>query len=255
MNQSRFEQGIFTVAERDRIQARLLEIAHEDRRIVAGALLGSLAKGAGDQWSDLDLSFGLVEGTDIQAVLADWSVHMAREFDAAQLFDLPRLSSIYRVFMLPNNLQIDLSFTPESDFGALGAKFTLLFGQAVARNIPPPATPHHLFGLAVHHAIRARICIARERYWQAEYWISALRDEALTLASHRLGLEANEARGFDQLPAEVLARAQDTLVRVVDRDELLRALKAGVDLLLGEGGEVRALAAQVEAQLRDLTAD
>ncbi len=36
--------------------------------------------------------------------------------------------------------------------------------------------------------------------------------------------------------------------------ELLRALGAAVELLLSENTEVRELAAQVEAQLRDLTA-
>lgn len=254
-NHSRFENQTFTVEERNRIQAHLLEFARADHRIVAGALLGSLAKSAGDQWSDLDLSFGLATGTDINEVLADWTTHMVREFDAAHLFDLPHLSSIYRVFMLPNNLQIDLSFTPESDFGALGPKFNLLFGKAVERKIPSQPTPQHRFGLAVHHAVRARICIERERYWQAEYWISAMRDEALTLACHRLGLELNEARGFDKLPPELLVRARDSLVHSVDRDELLRSLGAAVELLLHETSEVRDLASKVEAQLRDLTAN
>lgn len=254
MNQSRFEHRLFTVEERNRIQARLLEIAEADSRIVAGALLGSLAKGAGDPFSDLDLSFGLATGTSINEVLADWTRHMIGEFDAAHLFDLPYLTSIYRVFMLPNNLQIDLSFTPESDFGALGPKFSLLFGKAVERKMPTPPTPHHLFGLAVHHAVRARLCIERERYWQAEHWVTGIREEALTLACHRLGLELSEARGFDKLPSELLARASHSLVQFVARDELLRALGAAVELLLGEADEVRDLAAKVEAQLRDLTA-
>ncbi|MCC6895486.1 MAG: nucleotidyltransferase domain-containing protein [Anaerolineae bacterium] len=248
-----FESRLFTVEERDRIQARILEIAHADRRIVAGALLGSLAKGAGDQWSDLDLSFGLATGTDIHAVLDDWSGHMGREFDAAVLFDLPRLTSIYRVFMLPNNLQVDLSFTPETDFGALGPKFPLLFGKAVEREQFAPPKPAQLFGLAVHHAVRARICVERERLWQAEYWITELRREALALACHRLGFETNEARGFDKLPAELLQRTGDTLVRSVDRTELLRALGAGVELLLSESSQVPDVAAQVQAQLRGLT--
>jgi predicted nucleotidyltransferase len=254
MSQTRFEQRVFTVEERNRIQTRLLEIAHADRRIEAGALLGSLARSAGDQWSDLDLSFGLATGTNISSVLADWTEHMRREFDAAHLFDLPYLTSIYRVFMLPNNLQIDLSFTPASDFGALGPKFNLLFGKAVERKAPPAPTPQHRFGLAVHHAVRARICIERARYWQAEHWITGIREEALTLACRRLGLEQSEARGYDKLPPELLARASDTLVRVVARDDLLRALGAAVELLLHEAGDVRDLAAKVEAQLRDLTA-
>lgn len=255
LNPTRFDQRLFTVAERDRIQARLLEIAHADPRIVAGALLGSLSIGPGDQWSDLDLSFGLATGADVNAVLADWTRHMQREYDAAHLFDLPYLTSIYRVFILPNNLQIDLSFTSEGDFGAFGPKFKLLFGRAVQRQQRTPPALRHGFGLAVHHAVRARICIERERYWQAEYWISSLRDEALTLASQRQGLEANEARGFDKLPPEVLALASAALIRSVDRAELLRALGAAVELLLHERDGVGELAAQVEAQLRDLTAE
>lgn len=253
-NQSRFEQRLFTVEERNRIKLRLLEIARADSRIVAGALLGSLAKGAGDKWSDLDLSFGLAADTDINDVLDHWTGRMVGEFNAAHLFDLPRLTSVYRVFMLQNNLQIDLSFTPEADFGALGPKFNLLFGKAIERKMLPQPTPHHMFGLAVHHAVRARLCIEREHLWQAEHWITGIREEALTLACHRLKLELSEARGFDKLPLELLARANDTLIRSVNRDELLRALGATVELLLHEADEVRDLAAKVEAQLRDLTA-
>src|SRR5258708_6147396 len=136
-NVSRFERHLFTVEERNGIYERLLEMAHADSRIVAGAVIGSLANGAGDRWSDLDLTFGLAAYTDRQAVLADWTADLAREFGAAHLFDLPHLTSIYRVFLLPNNLQVDLSFMPESDFGALGPNFTRLFGKAVARRPVP----------------------------------------------------------------------------------------------------------------------
>src|SRR5260221_5389650 len=127
----RFDGHLFTVEERNGVYERLLEMAHADARIVAGAVIGSLAKGAGDSWSDLDLTFGLAAGTDRQAVLADWTADLAREVGAAHLFDLPHLTTVYRVFLLPNNLQADLSFTPESDFAALGPQFTLLFAKAV----------------------------------------------------------------------------------------------------------------------------
>src|SRR6185369_1710730 len=97
--------------------------------------------------------------------------------------------------------------------------------------------------------------IERERYWQAEHWITGVREEALTLACRRLGLEQSEARGFDKLPSEILARARDTLAHSVARDDLLRALDAAIALLLDETDEVRDMAAKVEAQLRDLTAN
>ena len=42
-----------------------------------------------------------------------------------------------------------------------------------------------MFGLAVHHAVRARFCIERERSWQAEHWLTGLREEAHQLAVDR----------------------------------------------------------------------
>ena len=252
--ESPFERRLFTAEERQSIQERLLEIAHADSRIVAGALLGSLAKGAGDRWSDLDLTFGLAAGTSIDVVLADWTAHMGREFSAVWLFDLPYLTSIYRVFLLPNNLQIDLSFTPASDFGALGPKFTLLFGEAVERSPIPQPSAHHLFGLAAHHALRARLCIERERFWQAEYWISDLRNTAFTLACLHHGLEVSEARGFDRLPSQTLTLGQAAIVHSLDHEELVRALGAAVALLLHEADDVREVASKIDRQLRDLTA-
>ena len=123
-------------------------------------------------------------------VLEDWTRFLAAEFDAVQLFDLPAGASIYRVFLLPGCLQFDLSFTPAAQFGSLGPKFKLLFGRAVDKPPPAPPSPQMLFGYAVHHALRARFCIERGRFWQAEYWISGVRDYALHLACRRRGLPA-----------------------------------------------------------------
>jgi hypothetical protein len=246
---------VFTVDYRDRVRDRLLEMAHRDARVVAGAAVGALADGGGDRRSDLDLTFGLADGVSADGVLADWSAELERSLDAVHLFDLPFLSTIYRVFLLPGSLQVDLSFTPGAEFGALGPRFALLFGTAVERQRPAGAPARHLFGLAVHHALRGRFCVERGRLWQAEYWISGVRDQALTLACRRRGLEADHGRGFDRLPASLLARAGDAMVRAIERGELLRALESAVEMLLLEAGDVPDLAARVEVQLRGLTAD
>ena len=131
------------------------------------------------------------------------------------------------------------------------SKFTLLFGEAVERMPMPKPSAQHLFGLAAHHALRARICIERQRFWQAEYWVTDLRNTALALSSLHHGLDASEGRGFDQLPAQTLALAQAVMVRSLDREELLRALNAAVELLLHEAD--REAAAKIAQQLRDLT--
>src|SRR5262249_9382287 len=89
----------------------------------------------------------------------------------------------------------------------------------------------------VHHAVGARVCIERARYWQAEYWISGVRDNALTLACRRLGLSAYYGRGFDDLPVEIRHMVADALVRSLDRVELLRALGRAVEALLRQSTE------------------
>ena len=246
---------MFTVEERDRVHDRLVEMAREDPRVVAAAVVGSRAVGPGDRWSDLDLTFGLAEGASVGGVLSDWTRSIEREFGAVHLFDLPFLSSIYRVFLLPGNLQLDISFTPRADFGALGPNFRLLFGEAVERAQIAPLSAEHLLGLGVHHAVRARFCIERGRLWQAEYWISGARDQALAIACLRHGLKPREARGYDDLPGEITAPLQDALVRAIDRAELLRALGCAIDALLRESTGVADLRAKVERPLRELVSE
>jgi hypothetical protein len=244
---------MFSVSDRDRIRDYVLQLAASDARVVAGAVVGSLALGGGDRWSDLDLTFAVADGVPVSEVLEDWTRQLVRELEAVHLFDLPSGPSIYRVFLMPGCLQFDLSFTPASKFGATGPKFQMLFGSAVEKPYVQPPSAHELFGYAVHHALRARFCIERGRYWQAEYWVSSLRDYALSLVCRRRGLPANYARGFDQLPAEVLDPFKSALVTSLERDELMRALGSAIDGLLREADEVRELASKVEPGLRELT--
>ena len=246
---------IFSVADRERVQERVLHWATSDGRIVAGAVVGSLAlDDAVDRWSDLDLTFAVADDQPLPAVLEDWTRRLAAEFDAVQLFDLPVGASIYRVFLLPGCLQFDLSFTPAAQFGALGPKFKLLFGRVVKKPPLPPPSAEALFGYAVHHTLRARFCIERGRWWQAEYWISGVRDYALHLACRRRGLTADHGRGFDDLPAEVHELFTSALVTSLTRAELLRALGCAVRGLLAEAKEVQDVATKVAPQLERLIA-
>ena len=244
---------MFSVDYRERIRNRVLEIAVEDARVVGGAVVGSLALSEGDRWSDLDLTFAVAADASVADVLEDWTRKLAEEFSAIQLFDLPSGPSIYRVFLLPGCLQFDLSFTPASSFGASGPKFKLLFGIAVERQQIEPPAAHELFGYAVHHALRARICIERGRYWQAEYWLSGTRDYALSLACRSRGLAPVHGRAFDDLPADVREGFNHALPTSLQREDLLAALRAAIDGLLRETTELEEVAAKVEPHLRDLT--
>lgn len=243
---------MFSAQDRERIQDRVLEMAAEDGRVVGGAVVGSLAVSDGDRWSDLDLTFAVADDASVAEVLEDWTGKLAEEFDAVRLFDLPTRTSIYRVFLLPGWLQFDLSFTPASSFGAIGPKFKLLFGAAVTTAQPRPPAARDLFGYAVHHALRARICIERGRYWQAEYWLSAARDYGLSLACRNRGLVAVHGRGLDDLPTDVRERFRPGLATSLRPDDLLTALGAVIDALLPESAELEDIAAKIEPQMRSL---
>jgi hypothetical protein len=244
---------MFSIGDRDRVRDHVLQLAASDVRVVAGAVVGSLARGEGDRWSDLDLTFSIADGVPVLDVLEDWTRDLVREFDAAHLFDLPSGASLYRVFLLPGCLQFDLSFTPASKFGARGPSFRLLFGNSVEQPVVPPPSARELFGYAVHHLLRARFCIERGRHWHAEYWISGARDYGLALACRRRGLATQHGRGFDDLPPDVHEAFLYALVASLEREELLRALACVIEALVREADEVQELAKRVEPQLRQLS--
>jgi len=227
----------------------MLQLAEEDERVVAGAAVGSLADGSGDQFSDLDLTFGIADDVPVADVLDDWTRTLTEELDAVQLADLQAGPTIYGVFLLADALQFDLSMTPATEFRPAGPRFRLLFGETAADEpeaprrsagglfITTPAVAGDIFGWGVIYALHARSCIERGRVWQAEHHVDAGRDHALSLACLNRGLPAVQARGYDDLPPETLAPLDGTHVGSTEPDELHTALAASVRALLDEGAE------------------
>ena len=232
---------MFTVAQRDALRERLLWLAEEDERVVAGAAVGSLAVDGGDRFSDLDLTFAVADHVAIADVLEDWTRTLIDEDAAVHLADLQRGPTTYRVFLLPAALQFDLSMTPAAWFRPAGPRFRLLFGETAAGDptAPEPPDAGDLFGWGVIYALHARACIARGRVWQAEHYVGAVRDHALSLACLRQELPAVQARGYDDLSADTLARFDDAHVGALEPDALRRALAASVRALVREGEEAR----------------
>jgi hypothetical protein len=232
---------MFSVEERDALRERVLRLAEEDVRVVAGAAVGSLAVDAGDRFSDLDLTFGIADDVSVATVLDDWTRTLVNELDAVHLADLERGPTTYRVFLLPDALQLDLSMTPGRQFRPAGPRFRLLFGETAAGDAQgsKPPVAGDLFGWGVIYALHARACIERGRVWQAEHYVCAVRDHALSLACLREGRRAVQARGYDDLSAEALARFEDAHVGAVEPDALRTALAASVRALVHEGVDGR----------------
>src|SRR3989440_5749008 len=238
----------------------MLQLAEEDELVVAGAAVGSLAVGSGDRFSDLDLTFGIADGVPVARVLDGWTRTLTEELDAIQLADLKAGPTIYRVFLLPDALQFDLSMTSATEFRPAGPRFQLLFGKTAADEsevprrsqgglfIPTPPVAGEIFGWGVIYALHARACIERGRVWQAEHYVDAVRDHALSLACLREGAIAVQARGYDDLSAETLAQFEKTHVGTLDPQGLRSALAASVLALMREGAEADLLFASVVAE-------
>lgn len=257
---------MFTVDQRDEVRERILALARSDPRIVAGAVVGSLALGSGDRFSDLDLTFGLSAAAGVIDVLDDWTVRLRQELDAVHLVELGRDATTYRVFLLPDLLQVDLSMTPASAFRPAGPRFRLLFGETAPAEAAAPAgapagiaiqaaaSVPDLFGWGVVYALHARACIERGRMWQAEHYVGAVRDHAMSLSCLRHGLVAVQARGYDDLPSQTLANFENTHVGSVESGALRAALAASVRALMGEGaGAGLPDAAAIAARLAELS--
>jgi hypothetical protein len=243
---------VFTVEQRDALRDSVLRLAEEDERVVAGAAVGSLALDAGDRFSDLDLTFGIADGVNVPDVLGDWTDRLADEVGAVQLVDLEVGPTIYRVFLLPDELQFDLSMTPAAEFRPAGPRFRLLFGETAPEEaaasparpvgnlfIPTPSVAADIFGWGVVYALHARACIERGRVWQAEHYIGAVRDHALALACLREGTTAVQARGYDDLSDETLAGFGDVHVGALEAEALHAALTSAVSALRREGQAAR----------------
>ena len=248
---------MFTVEQRDALRESVLRLGEEDDRVVAAAIVGSLAVDGGDRFSDLDLTFGVADDARVAEVLDDWTRTLVEEFDAVQLAELERGPTTYRVFLLPEALQLDLSMTPAARFRPAGPRFRLVFGQTASGEsetvtgdlfIPTPAVTGDIFGWGVIYALHASACIERGRSLQAEHYVGAVRDHALSLACLREGRTAVQARGYDDLPPETLARFEDAHLGALEPGALRTALAASVRALLDEGVAARVPNAQVAAE-------
>lgn len=251
---------VFTVEQRDALRERVLRLAEDDDRVAAGAVVGSLAvDGGGDRFSDLDLTFGIADHVPVTEVLDDWTATFVAELDAVTLTDLERGTAIYRIFLLPGALQLDLSMTPAGQFRPYGPRLRLVFGEVAAGEsgaptspgslfIPTPTVARDIFGWGVIYALHARACIERRRVWQAGHYVGAVRDHALSLACLRHGLIAVQARGYDDLPPETLAWFAGTLVGSAEPGALRAALAAASRCLIREGAEARVPSAEVVAE-------
>ena len=244
---------MFTREQRAQLRNQLVSAAKGDPRILGAAFTGSAATGREDQWSDIDLPLCVDEKCSLEEVIADWTNSLYKEHQALTYYDVLRGRILYRVFLLHNTLQVDISFWPANEFGAIGPTFQLLFGSANAPRPAPEPELKELIGMAWLYALHVRSSIARGRCWQAEYMLNGMREKTLELACVRYGVPARQGRGLDDLPEHIKTSATATLPTSLHIAELKRAFHTTMNVLISEIRQTDVdLANRLEAPLNEI---
>jgi hypothetical protein len=215
---------LFTDIERNILLERVSKIAQSDNRVSGGALVGSFANNVMDKYSDIDITFGIKTGFEPLSILNEWTEILKSEFEIVDYFDVKSASAIYRVILFSNGLEIDLSVVPKNDYGPMSPNFKLLFGESINRTNFPEQPLRTLIGWGWHHVLHANSAINRFKLWQAEYWLSSLRNYVISMKCIRLGLPSAHARGADRINNLDMKVFESTLIQILESKELKRVL-------------------------------
>lgn len=225
---------MFSPDARTALRDQLVERARGDAGVSAAALVGSAALDREDPWSDIDLALQLLPGVDPWPASDPWTAYLYEFHAAVHHLDVWSGPTLFRVFLLANTLQVDLSFWPSKDFAATGSAFRLIFGAANPPTSTPEPSVDGVVGTAWLYALHARSAVARGRAWQAQQMVNGLRDHVISLACRRHQVPSYQGRGVDQLPNGLLAELEPTLIRSLEPAELARAFGAVTRILVDE---------------------
>jgi hypothetical protein len=232
---------MFGEHERETALARALELLRADRRIEAVVLTDSLGLQTMDRWSDLDIDAVIGGGESTERVASDWVKLVYGEWPVVHHYETNFGSSLVRGFLLDNGLVLDFGFDPVEDF-SVWAPVRVVFdrtGTATrAAAAPAPSTPTPDWrgesGFAWHDVMHACSALARGKAWQSLYFIQRVRNRTLALARERHGLDAEEVKYTDELPAEERDPLLASLVGDLSTPSLLVAVEGATQAFLGE---------------------
>jgi predicted nucleotidyltransferase len=232
---------MFTPDDRDAIRERATVILREDERVEAAVLTGSLGRGDGDRWSDIDLVAVIADGVDVATLADEWNALAYREWPVAHHYATEFGSTLVRGYLLRDALLLDMAFTPIDDFSAW-APVSVLFDRGgrttdvAAHPAPwaPTPDPGREAGFAAHDVLHACVAANRGRRWQSLYYLQRVRTRTLALASERHGFDSDELTRVDDLPPAELVGLDGSLVASLDRAAVLGAVDAATHAFLAE---------------------
>ena len=229
--------AIFTPEEREQLRDELVSAAQSDSNLCGAAHTGSGATGRLDRWSDIDLALCLKPAASYEEVVGAWTGRLYQH-GAITHVDVMRGTTLFRVFLLKNTLQVDIAFWRDEEFGAMGPNFRLIFGEAKPPRAAAQPDPRALIGMAWLYALHVRSSLARGRILQADYMLSGMRNHVFELICLRCGVVAQQGRGLHDLPEAERERSVACVPRSLEAEEMKRAFQQTMQVLVKEVGKV-----------------
>lgn len=243
---------MFSIDERGSLRRRIIDRAMDDPQVSACALLGSGARGDEDAWSDIDLALQLEEGPDLEVAADRWTTWLGTIAAVADTLTIRASGALYRVFLLSNSMQVDLSFWPHETLRSTGGAIRPIFGTIRVSDVRP-ADAQAYVRMGWLYALHARSAIARGHSWQADMMLAELRNQIIALACHRTGLDPAEGRDAHRLSAELSARLLAARASNLDAYEQARSLQDTLALYRQEAAHHRAISSSFSDALEALT--
>jgi hypothetical protein len=238
--------AIFTPEGRERLRDELVAAAQQDANLCGAAHTGSAAAARLDRWSDIDLALCVKPTASYDQVIAEWTTRLYQHHEAVAHMDVMRGTTLFRVFLLKNTLQVDIAFWRKEDFAAIGPNFRLIFGESNPGRPAPQVSRMTVIDMAWLYALHVRSSLARGRVLQTDYILSGMRNHVFELMCLRCGVVSQQGRGLDDLPAAEREAAAACVPQSLKPSDLKRAFENTMTVLLQE---TRYTDAELEARL------
>lgn len=232
---------IFSADDREAVLSRVLELGEADHRLEAAVLTGSIGSDSADRWSDIDVAFVVSDTESCEMIAEDWKEGCYRSLPVAHHYETAFGTTLVRGFLLDNGLEVDISFTPSAEF-TVWSPVSVVFDRrgrttqiaAVPEEWVPTPDWQGQAGFAWHDVLHACVAANRNKPWQSLFYLQRIRNRTLALASERRGIDADEFKHVDELPAAELEPLTASLVNDLSAASLIEAIDVATRAFLDE---------------------
>ncbi len=224
-----FAERLPGTARHQALLQTIVEAYAQDERVLAIGVLGSVARGTWDEWSDLDLDIVTTDELDAVAEGHRLGGHAALvlptrpgEVDVV-LPTLEEFSIRYHPLGTTNaHIVDDLKIIS----GTIDRDQIVAAGLRVSR---PPRSLELIVSEALRFAIGVHIRVRRQQFWQAVWLLDEVRARLMEVFAVARGVMP--VRGFDALATPELQRRMSALLARDDLGSVQRAVVSALDLL------------------------